>query len=291
LCFFKTFFDANTAREFLLNNANFKDTEKNNFNVRWYKLEDESCLSTDLKSKISRYMNKYFEMRNNMNKNMMGYNSGGQYAYYPSNYQSEYSNQNSTNNMNNSNMKSKPQETQPVYNVSLRKESDNSLNEEGKNSFFFNGKYTCRFEIQIENDKEFQVARRLIGAKGCNMKKIVDVCSKNQDGTNVYDAVKLRLRGKGSGYKEGPFNKESDEPLHLCVSSKFMEKYNTACNLVQELINNVFEEYKKYCEKCGKIGVQFLAIRREEGMSTRKNNNSNNAKYNENDNNTLIKNN
>ena len=27
------------------------------------------------------------------------------------------------------------------------------------------GKFTCRFEIQIENDKEFQVARRLIGAK------------------------------------------------------------------------------------------------------------------------------
>lgn len=29
----------------------------------------------------------------------------------------------------------------------------------------FNGKYTCRFEIQIENDKDFQVSRRLIGAK------------------------------------------------------------------------------------------------------------------------------
>jgi hypothetical protein len=28
-----------------------------------------------------------------------------------------------------------------------------------------NGKYTCRFEIQIENDKDFQVARRLIGSK------------------------------------------------------------------------------------------------------------------------------
>lgn len=28
-----------------------------------------------------------------------------------------------------------------------------------------NGKFTCRFELQIENDKEFQVARRLIGAK------------------------------------------------------------------------------------------------------------------------------
>lgn len=40
-------------------------------------------------------------------------------------------------------------------------------------------KFTCRFDIQIDNDKEFQVARRLIGAKGCNMKRILEVCSKN----------------------------------------------------------------------------------------------------------------
>jgi hypothetical protein len=39
------------------------------------------------------------------------------------------------------------------------------------------------------------------------MKKIVEICAKNQDGTTSQDAVKLRLRGKGSGYKEGPFNK------------------------------------------------------------------------------------
>lgn len=39
------------------------------------------------------------------------------------------------------------------------------------------------------------------------MKKIVDTCSKNSDGNFVKDAVKLRLRGKGSGYKEGPLNK------------------------------------------------------------------------------------
>jgi len=31
--------------------------------------------------------------------------------------------------------------------------------------FISNGKYTCRFDIQIENDKEFQVARKLIGSK------------------------------------------------------------------------------------------------------------------------------
>ncbi len=39
------------------------------------------------------------------------------------------------------------------------------------------------------------------------MKRIVETCSKCQDGSIVHDAVKLRLRGKGSGYKEGPFNK------------------------------------------------------------------------------------
>jgi hypothetical protein len=39
------------------------------------------------------------------------------------------------------------------------------------------------------------------------MKKIVELCGKNQDGTTTFDVVKLRLRGKGSGYKEGPFNK------------------------------------------------------------------------------------
>lgn len=39
------------------------------------------------------------------------------------------------------------------------------------------------------------------------MKRIVESCSKNSDGSFLKDAVKLRLRGKGSGFKEGPMNK------------------------------------------------------------------------------------
>lgn len=35
-------------------------------------------------------------------------------------------------------------------------------------------KYTCRYDIQIENEREFQVARRIIGSKGCNMKRILE---------------------------------------------------------------------------------------------------------------------
>ncbi len=112
-------------------------------------------------------------------------------------------------------------------------------------------KYTCRFEIQIENDKEFQVARRLIGAKGCHMKKILDTCSKGCSGP-VQEVVKLRLRGKGSGFKEGPNQQESDEPLHLCISSPYQDKYLTACEMAKELITGIYEEYRIFCEKTGR---------------------------------------
>ena len=30
----------------------------------------------------------------------------------------------------------------------------------------------CKYEILIENNSEFQIARRLIGSKGYNMKKL-----------------------------------------------------------------------------------------------------------------------
>jgi hypothetical protein len=53
-----------------------------------------------------------------------------------------------------------------VNNLSNSLQSKTSINDdEKKSNTMQNGKYTCRFEIQIENDKEFQVARRLIGSK------------------------------------------------------------------------------------------------------------------------------
>ena len=108
------------------------------------------------------------------------------------------------------------------------------------------GKYTCKYEILIPNDKDFQVARRLIGSKGCNMKKILNECKQNN---NLNDNIKLRLRGRGSGYKEGPQNKESDEPLHLCISAKNQEEMKKACGLVDDLLSKSYDEYKKFCIK------------------------------------------
>ena len=39
------------------------------------------------------------------------------------------------------------------------------------------------------------------------MKRILDVCKGNFSMKPVQDIVKLRLRGKGSGFKEGPERK------------------------------------------------------------------------------------
>lgn len=44
----------------------------------------------------------------------------------------------------------------------------------------------------------------MIGKKGANMKRIIEECSWDTDPSiNTYEIVKLRLRGKGSGFKEG----------------------------------------------------------------------------------------
>ena len=55
-------------------------------------------------------------------------------------------------------------------------------------------KFTCKYYIQIKADDPFHVIRRLFGVNGSNMKSILKEAGE----------VKLRLRGIGSGFKEGP---------------------------------------------------------------------------------------
>lgn len=128
-------------------------------------------------------------------------------------------------------------------------------------------KFTSRYDIQIENEKEFQVARRLIGPKGCNMKRIVELCSRGSN-CQGHDIVKLRLRGQGSGFKEGPNKAESDEPLHMCVSSRFLDKYQMACKHVQELIQQVYAQYADFCRAKG-LRDPRISLRKSESISGR----------------------
>ena len=191
-------------------------------------------------------MNQNMSNKNNMNQNLNNMNNVNNM-----NNMNGMSNLNNTNNMNNlnnmNNMSNIMNHNNNQYNINQlnSNNNNNSQNNDEKNY----GKYTCKYEILIPNDKDFQVARRLIGSKGCNMKKILNECKSTNGNGNINDNVKLRLRGKGSGYKEGPQNKESDEQLHLCISSRNQEEMIKACSLVEDLLNKIFDEYKKYCIK------------------------------------------
>lgn len=70
--------------------------------------------------------------------------------------------------------------------------------------------------------------------------------------------MKLRLRGKGSGYKEGPDQLESEESLHLCISAKDDRIYNFACESVEKLLQNVYLEYQEYTKKQGSSVLLLL---------------------------------
>ncbi|CAD7961744.1 unnamed protein product [Amoebophrya sp. A120] len=101
-------------------------------------------------------------------------------------------------------------------------------------------KYTCRIDIGLQNEENFSVAKKLIGIKGANMKLIVQ-----ETGS------KLRLRGKDSGYLEGEEQKESDEPLHLCISCTCWHGYQQAKKMAMDVIQLTLQEYKHYKLSCG----------------------------------------
>ena len=117
-------------------------------------------------------------------------------------------------------------------------------------------KFTCRFDIPIDNDKDFQIARRVIGKSGANMKRIVATTD-----------AKLRLRGRGSGYLEGYNRAESPEPLHLCVSAPTREGYEEAVRRVTELLESIFREYQEYCVSRAFAVPELTVVVRENPLS------------------------
>jgi len=103
-------------------------------------------------------------------------------------------------------------------------------------------KYVSRYIVQIENEKNFPVTKMIIGNRGKLLRNIiVKNCINNGDGT-----TKIRLRGKGSGYKEGPKNEESQDPMELCISSLNLISYYKCSQDIENLLRNVYYQYYLY---------------------------------------------
>lgn len=100
-------------------------------------------------------------------------------------------------------------------------------------------KYNCKIGIPINNE-EFPVSRMIIGPCGSNMKRIMAKATENSPGKQ-HEILKIRLRGKGSGYFEG--SKEANESLHLCISSRKYSVYKTVLQLLENLLTGIYAKY------------------------------------------------
>merc|ERR1711998_19584 len=96
-------------------------------------------------------------------------------------------------------------------------------------------KWQCQFIIGIEEEPTFRVVRRLLGPGGKNVKAIADETG-----------AKLRLRGVGSKFLEGPHKLESTDPLMLCISASTESGYNTASHMVQEILLHIYSEFQEF---------------------------------------------
>lgn len=117
-------------------------------------------------------------------------------------------------------------------------------------------KRQCQYTIGIEEDSKFHVVRRLLGPKGRNMKAIADKTDS-----------RLRLRGRGSKFLEGPEwdQKESTDDLMLCISNTSSDAdYKEAQKKVVELLKGIYREYEDFCRKTGQT-IPVLKIQLHEG--------------------------
>ena len=151
----------------------------------------------------------------------------------------EYVPKNNNNNIDNSynNNKTKNQNKQKT---SPSPEKDAEFQTNSTRDYQF--KYVSRYIVQIENEKNFPVTKMIIGNGGKLLRNIlVKNCINNGDHT-----TKIRLRGKGSGYKEGPKNEESKDPMELCISSLNLISYLKCSNEIENLLKNVYYQYYLY---------------------------------------------
>ena len=261
---------------------------------RWFEEKDEEIVSEDILSKIKKL--KPYEIVDNINKSMKNYymkkqdknhdfseildddeNNEKENILTDGITQLEYYSifclskkaQKEFNEIASLNKSRGIKNMELAYNINPRElNMNNNLTQlNANNNEKGNIKYICKFYLQIEGDKDFQVIKRVIGAKGCNLKRIIDYCSKGPGGIYIPDAIKLKLKGVGSGYREKDGDK--NEPLNLCVISKYQDKYKKACSFVIELIINIYEEYKRFCERKKKSPISNLNIQKVEYISTR----------------------
>lgn len=90
--------------------------------------------------------------------------------------------------------------------------------------------------VSLTRLQEFDLVPRLIGRGGSNMKSIAHACN-----------AKVRIRGRGSGYFEGPEKKEADLPLQVALSCETDKDYKQGRKMLSELLDNMAAQFALFC--------------------------------------------
>jgi len=114
-------------------------------------------------------------------------------------------------------------------------------------------KQQCQFILGITEEPKFRVVRRLLGSGGMHVKAIAEE-----------SGAKLRLRGVGSKFLEGPEKKESSDPLMLCVSAPTDAGYDIAVRRIREHLERIYLEFQDFLIKNGEH-VPKLSVQMHEG--------------------------
>ena len=152
------------------------------------------------------------------------------------------------------------------------KEKENDVEFHTNSTRDYQYKYVSRYIVQIENEKNFPVTKMIIGNNGKLLRQILlENCINFGDHT-----TKIRLRGRGSGYKEGPKNEESKDPMELCISSLNMISYLRCSQAIENLLLHVYYQY--YLYQCNNMNLE-----KKDNNNNNKGNNSNNINNNNNE--------
>lgn len=87
------------------------------------------------------------------------------------------------------------------------------------------------------SDNGYHVRNRILGVRGVNILNLIASLGTTQS------CLKIRMRGHGSGYREGPEQMELQEPMQLCVSADSEELLQRAVAAVKQLIDGARADF------------------------------------------------
>ena len=249
-------------------NININTSTNNNFNYNYNINTNNSKNSTTSNNNNNKKINSINNNINNSNSNLEQIVLNKQYKeYIPkkeknkiSDIEKNHTNTNTnsicTNNSNNcvKNTKNENDDKKENENIENMESEKTGVDFHTNSTRDYQLKYVSRYIVQIENEKNFPVTKMIIGNKGELLRQILlENCINYGDHT-----TKIRLRGKGSGYKEGPKNEESKDPMELCISSLNMFSYCRCSQAIENLLLNVY--YKYYLYQCTNNGININNI-------------------------------